>query len=242
MIIEVIVVKKGVSKNNKESKSIRIIVILLVFVFIVYLAVRGFIIYFGYRLETDDFIRFQDTITLEKNRTCDYTFGDFSVCLPDSFSLIQADDDVIGYTDAQKRYVLAGEVEGDFDSDILSVDDKVDVSEFKQKYQFSSTIDVLHYFEEHQHEKFSLFSKISDVRDYYIMWNLVNSLLPEGDLYYIEGDFQGYLVKQKNNYWFYFYDDNGNKYSISFGNSGLEDDYFNDDNIFSYLGSVRVED
>ena len=124
----------------------------------------------------------------------------------------------------------------------LSVDDKVDVSEFKQKYQFSSTIDVLHYFEEHQHEKFSLFSKISDVRDYYIMWNLVNSLLPEGDLYYIEGDFQGYLVKQKNNYWFYFYDDNGNKYSISFGNSGLEDDYFNDDNIFSYLGSVRVED
>ena len=234
--------KKSDGKNNKESKSIRIIVILLIFVFVVYLVVRGFIIYFGYRPETDDFIRFQDTIILEKNRTCDYTFGEFSVCLPDSFSLIQAEDDVIGYTDSQNRYVLAGDVEGDFDSDILSVDNKVDVSEFKQKYQFSSTIDVLHYFEEHQNEKFSLFSKISDVRDYYIMWNLVNSLLPEGDLYYIEGDYYGYLVKQKNNYCFYFYDDNGNKYSINFGNSGLEDDYFNDDNIFSYFGSVRVED
>ena len=37
-------------------------------------------------------------------------------------------------------------------------------------------------------------------------------------------------------------DDNGDKYHISFGNSGLDDDYFDDDNIFSFLGSVRVED
>ena len=67
-------------------------------------------------------------------------------------------------------------------------------------------------------------------------------LLPEGDLYYIEGDYHGYLIKQKTNYYFYFYDDNGDKYHISFGNSGLEDDYFNDDNVFSFLGSVRMED
>ena len=156
--------------------------------------------------------------------------------------MLNVDEDVIGYTDSQNRFVLAGEVQENFDDDILSIDDKVDVLEFKKKYQFTSTLDVLHYLEEHQDEDFNLFSKTSDVRYYYIIWNLVNDLLPEGELYYIEGDYQGYLIKQKNNYYFYFYDDNGNKYHISFGNSGLDDDYFDDDNIFSFLGSIRVED
>lgn len=227
---------------KSDAKNIKLIIWLLIFVFVAYLICKVFIVYFEYRITTDPVIAFRDTITLKINKTCDYTFGNFSVCVPEDFSLLNVDEDVIGYTDSQNRFVLAGEVQGNFDDDILSIDDKVDVLEFKKKYQFTSTLDVLHYLEEHQDEDFNLFSKTSDVRYYYIIWNLVNDLLPEGELYYIEGDYQGYLIKQKNNYYFYFYDDNGTKYHISFGNSGLDDDYFDDDNIFSFLGSIRVED
>lgn len=229
-------------KTVSEGKSIKIIIGLLLFFFIAYLACKVFIVYFEYKVITDPVVDFHGTIILEKTTSCDYTFGKFSVCVPSSFSLIDAGDGVIGYTDSQNRFILGGEVQENFDDDILSIDDKVDVSDFKKKYQFSSTVDVLHYLQEHQNKKFNLFSKTSDVRDYYIIWNLVHMLLPEGDLYYIEGDYHGYLIKQKTNYYFYFYDDNGDKYHISFGNSGLEDDYFNDDNVFSFLGSVRMED
>ena len=236
-------VKKRCSKGRAffRRKGVRIAIGLLILVVIGWLAFKAFLVYLGYRVTEDPIIKFRGTITLNQSNTCDVSFKGFSMCVPDGFALTNVWDDIVHFRDLEKRDIMGGKYDITLEDDILDIDSDIDAEEFMKKYHFSTRNDVIHYYVKHQNDQFPLFSKISDVKDYYTIWKLVNVILPEGDLYYIDGDYEGYLIKQKNFYLFYLYDGDF-LYSISFRNTDLKDNYFNDDNVFSIVSSVRFED
>src|SRR5699024_9306172 len=162
---------------------------------------------------------------------CDVSFDGFTMCIPEGFSNEEVSEDTVVYADSERRFVMGSRSLEDLDANISDLDNNIDVDQFMKKYHFSTMTDVLHYYVNHQYEHSYLFSKSSYISDYYIIWNLVNLYLPEGNLYYIEGDLDGYLVRQKNNYYFYLYHNQNYQYHVSFGNSDLSDYYFTKDNV-----------
>ena len=231
-------------KEKGLNRKWVIVISIIVFILVMLMLYQWFLVTSTNKvISSKSIINYKGTIHLTEGTNCNNSFNNLTFCVPDGFLKKESSDNsLVMYTDSDSRYFMIGKFQNSLEQEILDLDDNINVKKFMEKYQFQDIVDILHYYEKHEQKEFSFLSFPSSIKEYYVIWSLVNIYLPEGDLYYIDGDYYGYLVKQKNNYWFYFYDDNGNKYSISFGNSGLEDDYFNDDNIFSYLGSVRVED
>ena len=236
-------VKKRIDQGNMDRKRIvKIILGVIVLIVLGWLLYKAFLLYFAYRITEKDLIDYQGTITVDKSGTCDVSFDGFTMCIPEGFSNEEVSEDTVVYADSERRFVMGSRSLEDLDANISDLDNNIDVDQFMKKYHFSTMTDVLHYYENHQNEKPHLFSKSSDIRDYYIIWNLVNLYLPEGNLYYIEGDLDGYLVQQKNNYYFYLYHNQNYQYHVSFGNSDLSDYYFTKDNVISILSSLEYED
>ncbi len=236
-------VKKRIDQGNMDRKRIvKIILGVIVLIVLGWLLYKAFLLYFAYRITEKDLIDYQGTITIDKSGTCDVSFDGFTMCIPEGFSNEEVSEDTVVYADSERRFVMGSRSLEDLDANISDLDNNIDVDQFMKKYHFSTMTDVLHYYENHQNEKPHLFSKSSDIRDYYIIWNLVNLYLPEGNLYYIEGDLDGYLVQQKNNYYFYLYHNQNYQYHVSFGNSDLSDYYFTKDNVISILSSLEYED
>ena len=236
-------VKKRIDQGNMDRKRIvKIILGVIVLIVLGWLLYKAFLLYFAYRITEKDLIDYQGTITIDKSGTCDVSFDGFTMCIPEGFSNEEVSEDTVVYADSERRFVMGSRSLEDLDANISDLDNNIDVDQFMKKYHFSTMTDVLHYYENHQNEKPHLFSKSSDIRDYYIIWNLVNLYLPEGSLYYIEGDLDGYLVQQKNNYYFYLYHNQNYQYHVSFGNSDLSDYYFTKDNVISILSSLEYED
>ena len=236
-------VKKRIDQGNMDRKRIvKIILGVIVLIVLGWLLYKAFLLYFAYRITVKDLIDYQGTITSDKSGTCDVSFDGFTMCIPEGFSNEEVSEDTVVYADSERRFVMGSRSLEDLDANISDLDNNIDVDQFMKKYHFSTMTDVLHYYENHQNEKPHLFSKSSDIRDYYIIWNLVNLYLPEGNLYYIEGDLDGYLVQQKNNYYFYLYHNQNYQYHVSFGNSDLSDYYFTKDNVISILSSLEYED
>ena len=235
--------KKVIGQGDMNRKRIvKIILGVIILVVLGFLLYKAFLLYFAYRITDEDIIDYQGTITVDKSDTCDVAFDGFTMCIPEGFSNEKTSEDTVVYADSERRFVMGSRSLEDLDKNIFDLDNNIDVEQFMKKYHFSTMTDVLHYYENHQNEKPHLFSKFSDIRDYYIIWNLVNVYLPEGDLYFIEGDYDGYLVQQKNNYYFYLYHNQNYQYHVSFGNSDLSDNYFTKDNVISILSSLKYED
>lgn len=231
-------------KNEKKGRSrVRIIIIVgCVVLFLCFLFLHLFSVFSVNKvISTDDIIHYQGSFTLKEGDSCDVDWSDVSLCIPDSFSLVNTNDSSIrAYADSSNRSIIMGFVD-------VSLEEEIEIhgiqaEKFMKKYQFKDFVDVLHYYEKHQKEKISIFSFPSSVKEYYVIWSLVNLFLPEGDFYYINGDYYGYLVKQKNNYVVYLYHNNGKLYSIYFANSGLSDNYFTDSKVQEILGSFRFKD
>jgi len=228
--------KKVIGQGDMNRKRIvKIILGVIILVVIGWLLYKAFLLYFAYRITDEDIIDYQGTITVDKSSTCDVAFDGFTMCIPEEFSNEEVSEDTVVYTDNERRFVMGSRSVEDLDANISDLDNNIDVDQFMKKYHFSTMTDVLHYYENHQNEKPHLFSKFSDIRDYYIIWNLVNVYLPEGD-------YDGYLVQQKNNYYFYLYYNQNYQYHVSFGNSDLSDNYFTNDNVISILSSLEYED
>lgn len=237
--------KKGKAKKEKEFKKKRIIkflIFVLILIFIIYFLYSLFYAFSINKIISDgDIIRYKGSLTLKEEDVCDFVWHDVSICIPDSFSRVESTDDFfLGYADSNSRYIVMAPFQGSLEEEIRAYN--INVQRFMKKYQFQDIVDVLHYYEKNKKERIPVFSLPHSTKEYYVIWSLINLYLPEGDLYYIEGDYYGYLIKQKNNYTVYLYNDNGKLYNISFGNSNVKDHYFTDENIQDILSSIRFKD
>lgn len=239
--------KKGKGKAKKEKvlkkkNIIKFFVFLLIFILIFFILYSLFYVFSVNKIISDNnIIRYKGSLTLKEGETCNVVWRDVSICIPDSFFQVETtDDSFLGYTDSSSRHILMAPVQGTLKGEIETYN--INAEKFMKKYQFQDVVDVLHYYEKNQKERISVFSFPHSTKEYYIIWALINVYLPEGDLYYIEGDYYGYLIKQKNNYTVYLYNDSGKLYNISFGNSSVKDDYFTDENVQEILSSIRLKD
>lgn len=223
---------------KKVWKNIIIVLVFVAAIILLYQAICIGVVYKPRGLST---LSFQSTISVEKTTTCDLDYPGLNICIPEGFSLVDTEENLLSYKDSSDRYLVAGPVDGDLEYRILEFDDHVDAKKLMKKYHFNDMVDLLHYYEKHQLEVFTLFSKVSDARDYYIIWNLANSV-PSGEIYYIEGDYHGYLIKQEHNYTVYLYHGKNQLYNISFGNAASDDTYFNGESVSSILSTVSFED
>ena len=167
--------KKVIGQGDMNRKRIvKIILGVIILVVLGFLLYKAFLLYFAYRITGEDMIDYQGTITVDKSGTCDVSFDGFTMCIPEGFVNEKTSEDTVVYADSERRFVMGSRSVEDLDANISDLDNNIDVDQFMKKYHFSTMTDVLHYYENHQNEKPHLFSKFSDIRDYYIIWNLVN--------------------------------------------------------------------
>ncbi len=226
----------------KVFKVVVIVVLFLVSVFFLY---KGYLVYFKYHIRNFQYIPVQGEKAILTSKECSLSLGDFSICLPDSFSL-DVDKtyvkDGISYFDSFGHVIISVVRDNDLEADIRRVteDTDEDFSRVINRYQIYNLMDILHYLDEHMNDSISVLSSVSDIQMSYISKKLVDANLPNGDVYYLSGNYQGYLVKQSRNYYIYIYHDD-KIYEFTFLNSPSDTDYFNDDIVLDILSSVRFK-
>lgn len=226
------------------KKKILFILGIVIIAFIVFLGYRSYLVYFKYKVVVDEYVPTKGTLGLSSTEECDFHFKGLSICLPDGFTkdLDRKDNDFdVLYSNGEVDIAMSL-MKNDLSSSIEDIDKHIDAKKIMKKYDISTMTDVLHYLDKHGKDKFTIFSKLSDIQFYYVARTLVDLLVPTGDVYYLDGDVgEGYMIKQKNNYFVYLYNGN-NKYVISFYQEQLDDDYFNDDNVYKILSSIQFRD
>ncbi len=221
-----------------------IVISIIVFILVMLMLYQWFLVTSTNKvISSKSIINYKGTIHLTEGTNCNNSFNNLTFCVPDGFLKKESSDNsLVMYTDSDSRYFMIGKFQNNLEQEILDLDDNINVKKFMEKYQFQDIVDILHYYEKHEQKEFSFLSFPSSIKEYYVIWSLVNIYLPEGDLYYIDGDYYGYLVKQKNNYTIYLYDKNDVLYKISLQDSKTSDAYFSIDNVKKILSTIHFQD
>lgn len=230
----------------KVLRGIFRFIIFIIILVVLYVVFRAFCIYVLLQPNGESIVHYQNkVITLQKGNTCSTSFSGFSMCIPDGFALEEdAKDGFVTYTSSDQRGIIGGEVEYSFEKFLSETDShitKEKIHELEQKYQFKTNTDILKYLSTHQDVKFNLSSNMKEEREFQLIWNYVQTYFPAGDVYFIDGDYHGYLIQRKNEYHFYL-DYNNKSYVISFINKDLNDSYFTEDVVSSLCGSIQFKD
>lgn len=229
----------------KYLKLVIQIVCFIVFLIIVYLLFRMFLIYVLYQPKGASVFTFKDdNIFLKSSNTCNNVMQDFTMCIPEGFSLKEdfGKGDTVTYTDHSGNLSIIASVDKTSIKKYIKENNVgVDVNQFLDKYQFENNTDVLKFLAENQDKKFNLLSNLSDVKEYKVIWEYAQNTFPMGEVYFIEGDYFGFLIIKGNNYRFYL-DYDGKVYKVSFSNSSLANPIFTKDNVLEYVKSIQFID
>lgn len=231
-------------KEKRLSRKWGIVISIIVFVLVILTLYQWFLVTSTNKaISGKSIINYKGTIHLTEGEICNNSFNNLTFCVPDGFSRKESSDDsLVMYADSSDRYLMIGKFQNSLEQEILDLNEDINVKKFMEKYQFQDIVDVLHYYEKHEQKEISFLSFPSTIKEYYVIWSLVNIYLPEGDLYYIDGDYYGYLVKQKNNYAIYLYDKNDALYNISLQDNKTSDGYFSIDNVKKILSTIHFQD
>lgn len=221
--------------------------IVVVLFFISFFLYKGYLVYVKYRVTNFQYSPVQGNVDIKTSRECDLDFGDFSICLPEQFSMDTNKTYVkngISYFDLETHVVISTVLDNDLEKNIQQILESDDVddnfSSVLEEYQIHNLVDVLHYLDQHADDSITVFTPVSDIRMSYLSKVLFDMSFPSGDISYLTGNHYGYLIKQSRNYYSYLYHDD-KIYEITFLNSPSDTDYFTDDIVYDILSSVHFK-
>lgn len=220
------------------------IIFFCVFLVVAYLIFRAFVVFVLYQPNGESLLSYQEeSVVINKGNSCFTNFNDFTMCIPDDFTLQEefGKSPTITYTDQRNHAILVSVEEFSFSKFLKENDSHINTKEFLNKYQFSCTTDLLKYLSKNQNRKSHLFSSFQELKEFKLIWDYVQATLPKGDLYFLEGSYSGFMIKRSHDYRFYI-EHNDKLYEISFSNSSFGDIYFTLDNMKTYIGSITFMD
>lgn len=224
------------------KKSVRFIIGLLVFVMLVIVFYRLFLIYGKYKVSYS-YEAIHDEKIITKGDTCSVLFDNFSLCLPEGFSYSK-DKSVEGhmyvYGDAFDRNLTISPLEDSLPTFFHNKREKEEAARLLEKANIFTMVDLLKYLDQHAKDKFHFFSSLDDVKLHYFTTTIADNFIPEGEeRLYIEGDYSGYIIHHKNSYdvnlcW------NNMRYNLYFS-SGNSQNPFTEEEVLSIIHSIQFE-
>lgn len=120
----------------------------------------------------------------------------------------------------------------------ITNDDLDNIKEFLKENGINNDVNLFKYIIEHKDDKNSIFASTKELRNNYIIYYLMHIMLPHNSgVTLIDGTYSGYIfeldngVKEVN---ILYYD---KRYIFTF----IGDDYFNDEYIYDFLGTLIIE-
>lgn len=210
-----------------SKKKIGIIIGVIVGLVVMWFIYKAFLLHMYYYISWDTFDYNKSSgdiqiTTVETTSSKTSQLG-VSFLLPEGFifdkeKTDKSEPNSIAYSDALGRTIITYFRENDLSSRLLDVKRGINVSKILKKNQVTSMVDVMKYLDQHQKNKITFLSSLEEIQTQYVMVMLSMMSLPNGEYYYITGDYDGYFIQQKNTMLLYLFHDE-KVYEFSFHNS-----------------------
>lgn len=153
----------------------------------------------------------------------------------------KSESDTMIYSDTLGRVIITYFREAELSGRLEEVKRGINVSKILKKNHVSSMVDVMKYLDQHQKSKVTFLSSLEDIQTQYVMVMLSMMSLPNGEHYYITGDYDGYLIQQKNTVLLYLLH-NDMVYEFSFHNPSRDaTTKFTQADIVKFASAVTFE-
>jgi len=268
--------------NKKRNKKIIIVIVILVIILLLRILYKAFILsYYDARTSFDDYSRtypynqnvFEHTVHNNKLANTIYDdYGSFQFYLPDGFELVSDKEKSYLVNDQCDLYLKNQTSKEDFDAAVIvcyKIDNIHNLEQYDirdtyfpffstnsvlEKYDIHNTMDLIEYFGNHYDDQYNVFTSSDQIKMKHIARQYTLRSLPNYDnLYFLKGDYTGYLTETlpngkdmgnyswgKGSYSLTIYLDGERSYSIAFHNKNLE--YFNHDNVLETVDSIYSEE
>ena len=142
--------------------------------------------------------------------------------------------------------VLAGYKVGsgyNYYDDIIksSINDKETNVKLLEKVNVYNNFEVIKYLQKHYKDKVSIFSNTNDVKLHNLMNTYANKKIEEGEIRYLKGNLEGFIIINKTNTIFQVNIKNNDKYYyFDFFNS-TDNEYFTLDKVISIISTIKFK-
>lgn len=190
-----------------SKKKIGIIIGSIIGLVVMWFLYKAFLLYMYYPISWDSFDYNKSLGDIEISHV--ETTGSktsrlgASFVLPEGFTFDKEKTDksepnTMVYSDTLDRVIITYFGKSDLSGRLKDVRRGINVSKVLKNNQVSSMVDVMKYLDQHQKSKVTFLSSLKDIQTQYVMVMLTMMSLPNGEHYYITGDYDGYLIQQKN--------------------------------------------
>lgn len=231
-----------------NKKNIGFIILGVIGAVVLWFLYKAFLLHIYYYItwESFDYTKGLGEIEIYEERATGSRekFENASFVLPEGFSVDEkkaasAEPGSKIYSDSLGRVLMTYSKDDSLADRLKEVKRGISVEKILKKNHVSSMLDVMKYLDHHKKEDVTFLSSVEDIQTQYVMVMLAMIGLPNGENYYITGDYHGYLIQQKNIMLLYLLHDE-TVYEFSF--VGTKTSKFSQADIVKFASTVTFEE
>lgn len=243
-------IPKQSKKLELQKNNYKIVFILVIILITIYLIYKSFMLCIYSNVPIDNYgeyinyLKITDTLKITNTEASEYiAFSNLKIRNDfKNFNYISEDNtDIYEKTiDDKKASILLSKTtkvidrfKNTNDTDINNV---VSINELLEKENINNDLDLFQYLYDKKDEKINIFTKTSQMKEYYTLRNLAIGYLPNAqEIVKVNGTYEGYIFKLKSSISVYIEKDN-QLYSLTFNNR----EYFTDEYVMELLNTLII--